>query len=261
MTVIDPPPPVILDRPGTVRWAVGNHEGPRSSTWRVEGVSNKRGRDDFYVGTRQTMKAVKVSLHDADRERGCPPATIFAFTKEFTVANGLAERWSLNLGQTTEVAPGWRHELTVATPTTTFGVFNEAPPLRRAESIQWWVAPPHPWQLCFHFYVGEPGCCAVTLDFHVGEVCRMPLANGRCLWVVAQCEPMADTVGEAIRERVARLPPEPNHVYPFTLLKNDGGVPVLLDLAVASRPRPSREVYRTQAGRIQTADSSPADLR
>jgi hypothetical protein len=41
-------------------------------------------------------------------------------------------------------------------------------------------------------YVGEPGYAAITLSNHVGDLVTMPLANGRALWIVAQCEPMSD---------------------------------------------------------------------
>jgi hypothetical protein len=38
-----PPPPQILDRPGTIRWAVGSPAGPRSHTWSVVGHASVNG--------------------------------------------------------------------------------------------------------------------------------------------------------------------------------------------------------------------------
>jgi hypothetical protein len=104
--VIQPPTPVQLRGPGVVRWAAGTENGPRSLTWRVAGVSNKSGKDDIYVGTRQTMNAVKISLHDGDPLTGQPPATLVAFTKEFREEHQLPNRLLARLPQASEVAPG-----------------------------------------------------------------------------------------------------------------------------------------------------------
>jgi hypothetical protein len=236
MSYIQPPNPVVLNGLGVIRFAAGSESGPRSCTWRVEGVSNTYGRDDIYVGTRQTMKAVKISLHDANPSRGQQPATILAFDKPFADANGIKPRRLVHMGQTAPVAPGWRHELTIATPSTTFGTFPETPPLKRGETIQWWTPPPHPEQLSFQLYVGDVVCAKLTLSNHIGDVCQMQLSHGRRLWIVAQCEPMPDAVGQAIEERVASLSKQPNVIHPFTLFKQGDGVPVLLDLAVIYRP-------------------------
>jgi hypothetical protein len=94
------------------------------------------------------------------------------------------------MGQRMPVGHGWRHEITVATPSTTFGTFPETPSLGASEEIQWWTPPPAPDQLSFHVYVGDAHHDVITLNSHVGEVVQMPLANGRGLWIVAQCEPM-----------------------------------------------------------------------
>jgi hypothetical protein len=224
-----------------VRWAVGVETGLRSSTWRAQGVSNSAGRDDIYIGTRQTMHAVKLSLHDADAA-GRPPVTRLAFTGEFARARGLVERQLAAIGQRKLVAHGWRHELTIATPSTTFGAFVESPPLGTNEQIQWWTPPPVPHQLAFHVYVGDAHHDVITISDHVGEVVQMPLSNGRGLWIVAQSEPMSETVEQAIENHVASLSADPNSLQPFTFILNDeDSVPILLDLA--SLVHPSNPVH------------------
>jgi hypothetical protein len=47
-----------LDKPGTIRWASGSPDGPRSLTWQVIGARNS---DDVYVGARGMMKDQKLS--------------------------------------------------------------------------------------------------------------------------------------------------------------------------------------------------------
>jgi hypothetical protein len=222
---------VVFNRPGVVRFAAGSETGRRSHTWRVEGVSNSSGRDDIYVGTRQTMNVVKVSLHDANPAEGWAPATNLAFTTEFAKDKQLVSRLLAKMKQTAPLAPGWRHELTIATPTTTFGTFTETPPLRQGEVIQWWTPPPSPEQLCFHLYVGDANYPPPRLGNHVGDVCQMQLTHGRRLWIVAVTEAMPDSVGQSIQQHLANLSQQPNAVHPFTLLKHDDRVPVVLDLA------------------------------
>jgi hypothetical protein len=230
--VLIPPKPAILDGPGDVRWAAGSATGMRSNTWRVRGVSNNAGRDDIYIGTRRSMNIVKIDLHDANADRGWEPATILRVNPKFA-ANIAIDSPYLNLGRAAPVAHGWRHELTIATPTTTFGSFTETPRLKSGEEIAWWPAPPTPEHLSFHLYVGDPERADLTISNHIGDVCQMPFANGRCLWIVAQSEPMDDSVETAIREHVASLPTGPGRiVHPFTLRKMPGRVPVLLDLAI-----------------------------
>lgn len=236
MPLIEPPPAVHLSGPGVVRWAAGSETGARSFTWRAQGASNTKGRDDIYIGTRQSAHAVKVSLHDAD-EGGRLPVTILAFTQEYSQAHTLGQRRLDLIPQRAPVARGWRHELTIATPTTTFGTLTETPPRNRSEPIQWWTPPTDDYQLAFHVYVGAADHDSLTIAGHIGDVTQMPLSNGRCLWIVAQCEPMSNEVGTAIEEHVAGLPTDSNQVFPFTMFRDgEHGVPVLLDLACLYRP-------------------------
>jgi hypothetical protein len=62
-------------RRGGLRWAVGSHESPRSSTWRFWG--NKKG--DFYLSTRSMGGVFKTSFH---RDGNC----LAGFTREYLAA-------------------------------------------------------------------------------------------------------------------------------------------------------------------------------
>jgi hypothetical protein len=181
------------------------------------------------------MDAIKISLHDGDPATGQPPMTIVAFTKEYAAAKGLNNRLIAKMARTEPVAPGWHHELTIATPTITFGAFEEIPPLGPNETMQWWTPPPYPEQLTFQLYVGDAGSVLATLSNHIGDVCQMQLGHGRRLWIVAQSEPMHDSAKRWIEEHVAGLSTGPNVVHPFTLRKDGDRTPVLLDLAVTWR--------------------------
>ncbi|GLE57816.1 hypothetical protein NJBCHELONAE_31250 [Mycobacteroides chelonae] len=183
---------------------------------------------------------MKLSIHDA--WSGLTPATRLAFTTGYAKAHNLDERLLASIGQRTSIGHGWHHELTIATPTTTFGTFSESPPLRGSEKIQWWTPPTDRHQLAFHVYIGDPGYQAITLTDHVGNVVQMPLTNGRALWIIARCEPMSDEVEAAIKSHVAGLPTDPTLVHPFTFFHQGGdNVPLLLDLAALHRPPAERK--------------------
>lgn len=226
----------MLDKPGVVRFAAGSADGARSHTWRIQGVTNASGHDDIYVGTRRTMHAIKISLHDSKPPRYPEPATVFTWDERDPENGQLARKMSLCMGRTEPVAPGWRHELEIMTPTTTFGTFAETPPLKPDETIQWWTPPPHPEQLSFHLYVGDPDAVIADFSNHIGLVCAMRLASGRRLVVLAQSTPMDDSVGQAIQQHAERLPSDKKLIHPFWLRKEPGGSPFLIDLAVTYRP-------------------------
>lgn len=226
----------MLNGPGVVRFAAGNADGARSHTWRIKGVTNASGHDDIYVGTRRTMHALKISLHDAKPPKYPDPATVFTWDERDPENGRLTRKTTLFMGRTEPVAHGWRHELEIMTPTTTFGTFAETPPLKQGEVIQWWTPPPHPEQLSFHLYVGDRDAVVADFSNHIGLVCAMRLTSGRRVVVLAQSTPMDDSVREAIRQHAERIPSDPKLIHPFWLRKEPGGAPFLIDLAVTYRP-------------------------
>jgi hypothetical protein len=75
------PPPLILRHPGVIRWEAQRSDGARSLTWRAEGSVNKKGEENIYFRTRQTMGDMKLSLH--------PDWWGYGYTGEFATARGL----------------------------------------------------------------------------------------------------------------------------------------------------------------------------
>jgi hypothetical protein len=60
-----PEPSILTGNKRELRWAVGSANGPRSSIWKVKAHSRaKDGQHTVYVGTKQQMHAVKLSLHE-----------------------------------------------------------------------------------------------------------------------------------------------------------------------------------------------------
>jgi hypothetical protein len=216
MTQIQPPECVVLDKPGVVRWAVGSDNAPRSHTWRVEGFCNASGHDDIYVGTRRTMRALKISLHDAKPPRYSEPATVFTWDERDPANKLVTRKMSLAMERTPLVAHGWRHELEILTPTITFGTFTESPPLKAGEAIQWWTPPRSPEQLSFHLYIGDADSAIATFSDHIGGVCTMQPPMGarsrrRSSRITEGCETSKPGILRGRRRAVARRSrgPEP----------------------------------------------------
>ena len=114
-----PPPPMILNQPGKIRFAAGEPTGRRSLTWTVTGWSNQAGKDEVYIGNRQTMGHSKLSLHEADARRGLEPGWILALTDEYSKAEGFnANRRIFRLDEAPEIAQGWRVAAKIMTPNT-----------------------------------------------------------------------------------------------------------------------------------------------
>lgn len=129
----------------------------RSLTWMVKGHTNEPGQDDVYIGTRQTMNDVKLSLHQADAE-GREAVSLLAFTAEFAERVGEKRTVLYDMAEAPEFAPGWRQAAVILTPSLSFGRFKEKP-LKKGETIQWFTEPPLPEHLKFYVVVGEAGAC------------------------------------------------------------------------------------------------------
>jgi hypothetical protein len=94
-----PPPSQILDRPGTIRWAVGSLGKPRSNTWNVVGHGNT---DDVFIGVRERIGDIKVSLH--------PATWRLAYTErgQRKYGDDGIDRVLFRWDQPPEFHPGWR---------------------------------------------------------------------------------------------------------------------------------------------------------
>jgi hypothetical protein len=227
--VLIPPEPLKVSGPGALRFAAGRPNGLRSLTWRVEGRTNRRGQDEIYIGTRQTMKDVKLSLHQADGE-GREAVSRLAFTAEFSKWTGGKRTVLCEVDEAPEFAPGWRQAAVILTASFTFGSFNEKP-LAKGEIIQWFAEPPLPDHLKFYVVVGEPGHCDLTLGDHVGEVGHMRLTNDRFVGVVADSRSADAAFAEMVRNDLEKAVNTPG-AYPFTWQTAATGFLFFLDLAV-----------------------------
>jgi hypothetical protein len=194
----------------------------------VKGRTNEQGQDEVYIGNRQTMNDVKLTLHQADA-KGRKPVSRLAFTAEFAERVGQEREVLYEMAEAPEFAPGWRQAAIILTPSLSFGRFKEKP-LDKGETIQWFTEPPLPEHIKFYVVVGEAGGCTLTLTDHIGEVGHMKLTNGRFVGVVADSRPADDAFAETVRKDLEKAVSTPGS-YPFTWQPANGFM-FFLDLAV-----------------------------
>lgn len=229
---------------GAIRFAAGNPDGLRSLTWSVKGRTNKQGQDDFYIGTRQTMDQIKLTLHQADAQ-GRQAVSIFAYTKEAPKPEPYREdRAVFRMDEAIEFAPGWRQAAVIMTPSFTFGSFSEKP-VSKGESIRWFVAPPLPEQLEFYVVVGEVGRCDLPsltgfVDGRMEEVGQMELGNGRVAMVVANAVSKDARYAAIVRGDLEKAVNTPG-AFPFSHAQHGNGFTYFLDLTASLTPQTSQD--------------------
>ena len=226
--VLIPPEPLSLSGPGTLRFAAGRPDGLRSLTWMVKGRTNEQGQDEVYIGNRQTMNDVKLTLHQADA-KGRKAVSRLAFTAEFAARVGGKREVLYEDAEAPEFTPGWRQAAVILTPTLSFGRFKEKP-LDSGEAIQWFTEPPLPEHIKFYVVVGEAGASDLRLTDHIGEVGHLRLANGRFVGVVADSRPADAGFAEMVKNDLEKAVSTPG-AYPFNWQVANGFV-FFLDLAV-----------------------------
>lgn len=221
--MLTPPEPVYLDGPGTLRWAAGRPDGPRSLTWSVIGG----GDGSVYVGTRSTMHDMKLSLH--------PNRWRMALTDR-AARNQLAPdqdrvltRWEIPA----EMAPGWRLAAVIFTPSTTFREPFDEPSTSDRRPILWFPAPRPPEHLRFYVLLGDPETPdnGLTVNDVIGDVGRMTLKDGRRVWVIADFITMTDEHQQAIDGIRNRLAGQADAASVGWGWGEVNGAPNLLDLA------------------------------
>ncbi|MBX9809935.1 hypothetical protein K2X92_06095 [Candidatus Gracilibacteria bacterium] len=84
-----------------IKFAVGTPNDPQSSIWRL--WVNK---DDIYLGEKNTLPAMKVSLHASDNWR-------IAFVKELKREDETTDRAILKWKRPAEIFPGWTPSIAV----------------------------------------------------------------------------------------------------------------------------------------------------
>lgn len=173
--VLIPPPSQELDKPGTIRWAVGTPEEPRSHTWSVVGHPTA---DDVFVGIRDHMHVIKLSLHESKWR--------MTYTEQAAarhVAPGedrVVTRWN----QPPEMAPGWRHAACIVITTSNLGYGYPEKRVRGGGRVSWFP-PTFPRSgLRFDVMLSLPGCGQLSVGNIIGEVGRMTLRSGAGVWIV-----------------------------------------------------------------------------
>lgn len=145
-----PEPRILTGSKRELKWAVGSATGLRSSIWRVKAHSRtKDGQHNVYVGTKELMHAVKLSLHE-------PSIWQIGFDGDY-----FKKRWPHEKRQpfqtfrpAPELAPGWKHAAVILVPTTSLAERRSLTE-QEAAGVQWWPAPPPSEHLQFHVVISE----------------------------------------------------------------------------------------------------------
>lgn len=211
---------VILTKPGTIRWASGHPDGPRSATWQVVGARNS---EYVYLGSRSMMGAMKLSLHQSSVWR-------LAFTKPIAEkylepgADSLIARYC----PTAPLAPGWHYAARIKTPSTTFGrALRESRPRDRTP-IVFVASPPHELvHVESHVLLGESDAPTALMQ-RSRTVGRMTLSSGKRVLVAATLWKMTNEIQRFI-ETAQSLGPGPAGTRGVAAGDGDG-VPFFVDL-------------------------------
>lgn len=140
---------------GSIRWAVGSPDGPRSQSWLLKG---SRSDDDVYLGPRWDTGVIKLSLHRIGRWR-------MSWTDEYADSVGLPADTDRVLGRwelPADIRPGWRHAVTVLV--TRESMAQHTTPERRPGKVAFFPPPNEDGGLWFRILAGRPGGAVVLID-------------------------------------------------------------------------------------------------
>lgn len=145
-----PEPRILTGNKRELRWAVGSANGPRSSIWKVKAHSRaKDGQHNVYVGTKEQMHAVKLSLHE-------PSIWQIGYDRNYST-----KRWPDEIRapfQTfvpaPELATGWKHATVILIPTSSLTERRHLTE-QAAAAVQWWPPPTASDHLQFHVVISE----------------------------------------------------------------------------------------------------------
>lgn len=178
---------------GTIRWAVGEPNGLRSQSWNIVGSSTD---DDVYIGPRQQMGAIKLSLHRSGRWR-------MAWSEEYANSVGIPEGEDRVLGRWEppgELRPGWQHAVTILVVRESLGLQR---PEKRLNTVAFFP-PPNPGDvLGFRVLLGAANSALeVTGAVEVGT---LQLPSGGMIGVCMRSDPITLELATTIREVRAQM--------------------------------------------------------
>lgn len=164
---------------GSIRWAIGSRDGARSQSWSIFGNPNHA---DVYIGPRTQTGMIKLSLHKSGIWR-------MAWTEEGAVAIGLAEgedrvlsRWD----RTPELAPGWRHAVSVHMSRASLVTNLDEP---RLGKVAFFPPPDEGDMVRFMLLLAEPGGAELKVNDAL-DVGALDLPNGGMVVVIMDYQPM-----------------------------------------------------------------------
>ncbi|MBV9652225.1 MAG: hypothetical protein JO296_19090 [Pseudonocardiales bacterium] len=179
---------------GSIRWAVGTPDGPRSQSWSLFGSTN---HDDVYLGPRWQTGAIKLSLHRSGRWR-------MAWTEKYAKSVGMPDnvnrvltRWN----PPQESRAGWRHAVTLLV--TPESVVQQPPQDRQLGKVAFFPVPNPDGGLWFHILLGQPGSeLTVTGAVEVGTL-RLP--SGGMVAMIVRPGPLSPGSAAKIAEIRAHM--------------------------------------------------------
>lgn len=221
------PDPQVLDRPGTIRWAVGSPQGPRSHSWNVVGHGT---RDEVFISVRERMADIKLSLHEVKWRMAYTEQARSKYMPDDV--DRVVGRWE----RSPEIADGWQRGACIVIVPSNLGAGYAEKKVKGGPPVPFYPATTDGWGLRFDVMLGRPARAHLTVEAAAANVGEMTLASGACVWVVASEVPVDETYEEGLAELRRYAVSIGGGGSPtmrgWAWGADDGGVPVLIDLSI-----------------------------
>jgi hypothetical protein len=221
-----PAPRVLTGNKRELRWAVGSANDVRSSIWKVKAHRRtKDGQHTVYVGTKEQMRAVKLSLHE-------PSIWQIGYDGDY-----FRKRWPDEKRQPfqtfvppPDLATGWKHATVILIPTTSL-VVRRYLTEQEAAAVQWWRPPPASDHLQFHVVISEEKADpSIIVEDVAGAVGCIRFGLHWSVTVLATTVPLSDQEHALIeREREGARAENAESAITWGIVEDDG-TPHLIDL-------------------------------
>lgn len=177
---------------------------------------------DVYIGARETLGKVKLSLH--------PTMWRLAWVKSYAEANlppeqdRLIRRWM----PTPEIAPGWRSALFILVSSSLLGPprSEKTPKLGK---IAWWPDPGSGGLVSFKLLLGSAHAPPLLADPGISTVGSAVLSDQRKVHLVAEYGPSGDAFERNVEERRRLVAQEPRAAAAWGWSTTTEGAPLMID--------------------------------
>ncbi|MFA4083708.1 hypothetical protein [Mycobacteroides salmoniphilum] len=185
----------------------------------------KDGQHNIYVGTKEQMGAVKLSLHEP---------SIWQIGYD---GNYFGKRWPDETRQpfhtfvpSPDLATGWKHATVILIPTDSL-VERAYLTGQEVAAVQWWPSPPAPDHLQFHVVISEENSDpSITVKDMVGAVGCIRFGSHWSVTVLATTVPLSDQEQALIEwERKGARAENAETAISWGVVEDDG-TPHLIDL-------------------------------